>query len=160
MASVLPLAIAGSHRFYDTLTNFLGLISYWAGAFVAIILIEHFVFRRHFFPRQLSSAEPPSTETPAPSRAFASYPVPSPSPEKDGYVTEREWRKLLPSGIPAIVAGLLSVALIVPTMDQVLYTGPIAAMGTGDIGFEMAFAVAGIGYLVLRWMEVRIRGGL
>lgn len=43
----MALAIVGSHRFYATLTNFLGLIGYWAGAYGAIILIEHFVFRRN-----------------------------------------------------------------------------------------------------------------
>jgi len=46
-AIIIPLSIAGSHRFYDTILNFLGLISYWAGAFSAIILVEHFVFRHN-----------------------------------------------------------------------------------------------------------------
>jgi len=46
-AVVVPLAIAGSHRFYNTLTNFLGLIGYWFSAFGAIILLEHFLFRRN-----------------------------------------------------------------------------------------------------------------
>ena len=44
--SVLPLAIVGSHRFYDALINFLSLIGYWASAFLAVILVEHFVFRK------------------------------------------------------------------------------------------------------------------
>ncbi|KAF7969611.1 hypothetical protein HWV62_26857 [Athelia sp. TMB] len=48
-AVVMALAIVGSHRFYATLTNFLGLIGYWASAYGAIILIEHFVFRRNNF---------------------------------------------------------------------------------------------------------------
>jgi purine-cytosine permease-like protein len=42
---VVPLAIAGSHRFYNTLINFLGLIGYWFSAFGAIILVEHILFR-------------------------------------------------------------------------------------------------------------------
>jgi purine-cytosine permease-like protein len=46
---VVPLAIAGSHKFYNTLTDFLGLIGYWASAFGAIILVEHFLFRRNDF---------------------------------------------------------------------------------------------------------------
>lgn len=39
----------GSHRFYDTLTNFLGVISYWASAFAAIVVVEHAVIRRGDF---------------------------------------------------------------------------------------------------------------
>ena len=46
---MLPLSIAGSHKFYDTLTNFLGLIGYWCSAFIGVILVEHFVFRKGDF---------------------------------------------------------------------------------------------------------------
>ncbi|KAF8991744.1 cytosine-purine permease, partial [Cyathus striatus] len=45
-AIVVPLAIAGAHRFYDAIVNFLGLLGYWTSPYVAIILIEHFIFRR------------------------------------------------------------------------------------------------------------------
>ncbi|KAI5891667.1 uncharacterized protein SCHCODRAFT_02629744 [Schizophyllum commune H4-8] len=45
-AIVIPLAIVGAHSFYDTLTNFLSLIGYWAGAFIAVILVEHWFFRK------------------------------------------------------------------------------------------------------------------
>lgn len=47
--SVVALAIAGQHRFYDTLVNFLGLLGYWAAAYVMIILLEHLYFRRGKF---------------------------------------------------------------------------------------------------------------
>ncbi|KAF5318815.1 hypothetical protein D9619_010747 [Psilocybe cf. subviscida] len=46
-AIVVPLSIAGAHRFYDTLVNFLGLIGYWASAYVAILIIEHVYFRKN-----------------------------------------------------------------------------------------------------------------
>ena len=36
----------GAHRFYDTLTNFLGLIGYWASAFAAVVLTEHVLIRQ------------------------------------------------------------------------------------------------------------------
>jgi len=65
----------------------------------------------------------------------------------------------LPSGIPAIVASALSFALVVPGMEQVWYTGPIAKT-TGDIGFELAFVVTGIFYVPLRWLEIKKRGHL
>ncbi|EDR02133.1 cytosine-purine permease [Laccaria bicolor S238N-H82] len=44
-AIVIPISIVGAHRFYDTITNFLGLIGYWASAFIAIIILEHLVIR-------------------------------------------------------------------------------------------------------------------
>ncbi|KAK1229624.1 hypothetical protein PQX77_007317 [Marasmius sp. AFHP31] len=48
-AIVLPLAIAGAHRFYDTLTNFLSLIGYWASAYIAVVVVEHVLFRQRDF---------------------------------------------------------------------------------------------------------------
>lgn len=122
--SVMALAIVGSHRFYATLTNFLGLIGYWASAYGAIILVEHFVFRRN---------------------NFASYDI-----------SQWDQPRRLPTGIAAIAAGVMSIGLIVPCMDQVWFVGPIAAH-TGDIGFEVAFAISGIAYVPFRWLEIRIR---
>ena len=61
--------------------------------------------------------------------------------------------------MPALAAGLLSVALIVPSMEQVWYTGPIAKY-TGDIGFEVAFAVSALLYWPLRTLELRHGGRL
>jgi len=46
-AILIPLSIVGAHRFYDALTNFLGLISYWGSAYGAIVLIEHLLFRHN-----------------------------------------------------------------------------------------------------------------
>ncbi|KAJ7090589.1 permease for cytosine/purines, uracil, thiamine, allantoin-domain-containing protein [Mycena crocata] len=43
---VIPLSIVGAHSFYTTLSNFLGLIGYWASAYIAIVLEEHFIFRK------------------------------------------------------------------------------------------------------------------
>lgn len=37
----------GATHFYNALTDFLGLISYWASAFAAIVLVEHLVFRKN-----------------------------------------------------------------------------------------------------------------
>ncbi|KAF7318933.1 NCS cytosine-purine permease [Mycena chlorophos] len=45
-AIVIPLSIVGAHSFYTTLSNFLGLIGYWAAAFIAIVIEEHFIFRK------------------------------------------------------------------------------------------------------------------
>jgi purine-cytosine permease-like protein len=68
-------------------------------------------------------------------------------------------RKELPTGIPALAAGIMSFGLVVPSMAQIWYTGPIAEK-TGDIGFEMAFAVSAILYVPFRALEIRLRGKL
>lgn len=65
----------------------------------------------------------------------------------------------LPSGIPALVASILSFGLVIPGMAEIWYTGPIAEK-SGDIGFEMAFALTGVFYLPLRWIEIKWRGHL
>ncbi|PCH44946.1 hypothetical protein WOLCODRAFT_139341 [Wolfiporia cocos MD-104 SS10] len=48
-AIIIPLSIVGQHKFYDALSNFLGLIGYWASAFGAVVLMEHLVVRRGDF---------------------------------------------------------------------------------------------------------------
>ncbi|KAI9063521.1 cytosine-purine permease [Trametes sanguinea] len=123
-AILIPVSIVGAHKFYDTLTNFLGLIGYWASAFGAIVLVEHLLIRRG---------------------DFASYDL-------------RYWKdpRRLPTGLAALGACALSCALIVPSIDQVWFVGPIAAR-TGDIGFELAFFSAGVFYIPLRYIELRFR---
>lgn len=65
----------------------------------------------------------------------------------------------LPSGIAAITAGVGSFALVIPCMAATWYTGPIAEH-TGDIGFEVAFVLAGLLYFPLRTLEIKIQGRL
>ncbi|KIM36651.1 hypothetical protein M413DRAFT_77860 [Hebeloma cylindrosporum] len=48
-AILLPLAIIGAKKFYSTLVDTLSVIGYWSTAFAAIVLTEHFVFRRSSF---------------------------------------------------------------------------------------------------------------
>lgn len=117
------MSIVGSHRFYDTLTNFTGLIGYWASSFGAIILVEHFLFHRG---------------------DFASYDL-------------QIWNnpRHLPMGIAALGAGIGSVALIVPSINQVWFVGPIGKV-TGDIGFEVAFFLSGVLYVPFRWIEIKL----
>ncbi|TFY67151.1 hypothetical protein EVG20_g4038 [Dentipellis fragilis] len=122
-AIIIPLSIVGQHKFYATLSNFLGLIGYWATAWIAALLLEHFVFRHGDFA--------------------GSYDV-------------RVWNKprRLPLGAAALGACALSFGLVVPCMDQVWFVGPIAKH-TGDIGFEVAFAVTLMLYVPFRWAERR-----
>lgn len=65
--------------------------------------------------------------------------------------------KALPTGLAALGASALSFALVIPSMAQVWYTGPIAKH-TGDIGFEMTFAVTALLYVPFRYLEIRLLG--
>ncbi|KAI0305268.1 NCS cytosine-purine permease [Multifurca ochricompacta] len=124
-AVILPLSIVGQHKFYATLSNFLGLIGYWAGAWVSALIVEHLYFRKGDFMLYDTQY----------------WNVPS----------------KLPLGAAALGASTLSFALVIPSMDQVWYTGPIARK-TGDIGFEVAIAVTALLYVPLRHIEKRWRG--
>ncbi|KAG1722635.1 permease for cytosine/purines, uracil, thiamine, allantoin-domain-containing protein [Suillus paluster] len=59
----------------------------------------------------------------------------------------------LPWGAAAITACVLSFALIIPCMNQVWFQGPIG-ITSGDVGFEVAFPLAGILYFPLRMLEL------
>ncbi|KAF2818557.1 hypothetical protein CC86DRAFT_375758 [Ophiobolus disseminans] len=76
------------------------------------------------------------------------------------YVKDEEawddWRKL-PLGFAAIGAGVLCLGFLVPGMAQIWYTGPIGEK-TGDIGFEVAFAVSALTYVPLRFLERKVCG--
>ncbi|RKK82570.1 hypothetical protein BFJ69_g3147 [Fusarium oxysporum] len=63
----------------------------------------------------------------------------------------------LPTGLAAIGASLVSIGLVVPSMDTPWFTGPIGER-IGDLGFESAFVVTGIAYYPLRTLEVRLMG--
>ncbi|KAK0728372.1 permease for cytosine/purines, uracil, thiamine, allantoin-domain-containing protein [Lasiosphaeria miniovina] len=65
--------------------------------------------------------------------------------------------RLLPWGAAALAAAALSFALVIPAMDQTWYHGPIAST-TGDIGFELAFAVSAALYVPLRFLEKKFVG--
>ncbi|KAG6812526.1 hypothetical protein H0H92_002417 [Tricholoma furcatifolium] len=123
-AIVIPVAVVGSTKFYDALTNFLGIIGYWASSFAGIILMEHHVFRKN---------NPQNYDV-------------------------RDWNvpRRLPSGLAAVAAMIMSFGLVVPCMNQAWYVGPIAKT-TGDLGFEVAFALSVVLYIPLRAFEVRLR---
>lgn len=63
----------------------------------------------------------------------------------------------LPLGVAAICSGLIGFGLVVPCMDEVWYQGPIAKH-TGDLGFEVAFALSAVAYVPLRLLEKRLSG--
>lgn len=93
-------------------------------------MTEHFVFKRGF-----SGYDPKLYDTP----------------------------KALPPGIAAGAAFGCGVVGFVMGMSQVWYVGPIAInIGEkpfgGDIGFELGFSFAAVGYLICRPIEKRLLG--
>lgn len=122
-AILIPIAIVGATKFYATLVDIIGGVGYWCTAFAAIILCEHFVFRRHDFQK---------------------------------YNIE-DWDKpsQLPLGVAATLAFVGAFGIIVPSISQPWYIGPIADAGTGDIALLTGFSVSGVLYFILRPLERR-----
>lgn len=46
-AVMIPVAIVGAKRFFTALESFLGVVGFWSAGFVAILVVEHFVFRKN-----------------------------------------------------------------------------------------------------------------
>ncbi|KAH7918074.1 cytosine-purine permease [Leucogyrophana mollusca] len=120
---LVPVAIVGAKKFYTVFVDIINVIGYWTAAFVAIVLVEHVLFRDASF-----------TET--------AYPITS-------WATPSR----LPSGLPAILAFVCGCGALVPFMSQAFYVGPVARMGTGDVGVFVGIVVAGMVYAVLRGSE-------
>lgn len=67
-----------------------------------------------------------------------------------------DWRRL-PLGIAALAAAICSLGIIVTSMEQAWYTGPIAAHA-GDLGFELGFVVCCLLYVPFRLVERHLSG--
>ncbi|KAL4876527.1 permease for cytosine/purines, uracil, thiamine, allantoin-domain-containing protein [Aspergillus karnatakaensis] len=143
-AILIPVSVEAAKSFFTNLENFLYVIAYWSAAFVAVVLVEHFLFRGGDCNSYTSSSRSSGVDVDADAEAEAE---------------SGSWNnpKHLPSGLAAVGAMALSFGLIVPCMGQVWFTGPIAQT-TGDIGFEVALVLAGLLYVPLRMGEKRIRG--
>ena len=149
LASLIPLAIIGAKSFYTVLVAILSeslslqpdglylsvhhlpnispkpdVIGYWSTIFAAIVLTEHFLFRKNSF---------------------------------DSYRIE-DWDKpsKLPIGIAALLSFLGGFGIVIPSMSQVWYTGPIAKAGTGDIGLLTGAVVGATLYAILRALEKKV----
>ncbi|KAH7160797.1 permease for cytosine/purines, uracil, thiamine, allantoin-domain-containing protein [Dactylonectria macrodidyma] len=67
-----------------------------------------------------------------------------------------KWRRL-PPGFAAIGASLVSLVVVIPSMNTTWYTGPIGEH-IGDVGFEVAFVVTALAYYPLRSLEIKWSG--
>ncbi|PIL29169.1 transporter [Ganoderma sinense ZZ0214-1] len=121
---VIPIAILGAGHFYETFETILTLIGYWNAPFCAIVLTEHFLFRR----------------------SFSAYDVP--------HAWDSPNHPNLPRPYPALCALAASIVLIVLCMEQKWWTGPVAKHGTGDLGMLLGFVVSVPVYAGARWAEL------
>ncbi|KAJ1019080.1 hypothetical protein NDA18_006230 [Ustilago nuda] len=71
----------------------------------------------------------------------------------------RDWNqwKRLPPGLAALGACCVSLAVVVPSISQVWFTGPIAKRG-GDLGFETGLVASVVVYVPLRLLEKKVFG--
>lgn len=95
-AIVIGVAIKAASSFFTNLENFLGLIGYWAAAFIGVVVTDHVWFR---------------------GRNFGAY-------TEDEALWDDGSR--LPMGWAAMGASIGCLGLVVPCMYQIWFTGPIA----------------------------------
>ncbi|POY75118.1 hypothetical protein BMF94_1748 [Rhodotorula taiwanensis] len=130
-AIYLPIAIAAAAHFAAALSNFLGLLGYWSSIFVAILLVEHLLFRKgRFASYDLSIWDRSSRLPPGLAAITASL-----------------------CGAAFIVVGMDQVWWRGPFAKMV--AGPEATTG-GDIAFETGMAVAAVVFVPARWLEKRV----
>ncbi|KAF9813398.1 hypothetical protein IEO21_05632 [Rhodonia placenta] len=121
---LIPVAIVGSSRFYATFVDILGFIGYWNAPFCAIVLAEHFVFRKN---------------------RWSSYHVLDAWNKPD--------HPNLARGYAAVFTFVAAIGVIVMCMDQAWWVGPIARAGTGDIGMLCGFTLSIPLFVCARWLE-------
>lgn len=102
-----------------------GLIGYWLGPYVGIVLAEHLVFRR----------------------TWSNYDTHASWDKREHPNLARGWA--------AIVTFLTSVVPIVLCMEQTWWTGPVAAAGTGDIAMIASFVYSFAVFTLTRSLELR-----
>ena len=101
------------------------LIGYWIAPFCAIAMTEHFLFRRSY----------------------------------TAYAVHAAWDDArhpnLPRAWPSLCALAVSIVFIVLCMQQEWWTGPVAQLGTGDLGMILGFVVSALVYAAARALERR-----
>ncbi|CCM05633.1 uncharacterized protein FIBRA_07862 [Fibroporia radiculosa] len=125
-AIIIPVAIVGSNTFYSIFSNILGFIGYWLAPFCAIILTEHFVFRKN---------------------RWASYDI------LDAW--DKPHHRNLPRSWASVFTFLTTIGFIVLCIQKQWWTGPIARAGTGDVGMLFGFCFSVLVFLCARWLEKR-----
>ncbi|KAE9973718.1 hypothetical protein BLS_003462 [Venturia inaequalis] len=141
-------ALAGREHLAEIFTNFLALMGYFVCIFIAIVIEEHFIFRRFFEKLYRNAAGRQGDEV------YEEEEI-----SDQGFLWST-WNKqsALPLGIAALIAFLVGWAGAILCMAQVWYVGPIAKL-VGDYGADMgnyvSFTWAGLVFAPLRYLELR-----
>ncbi|ORY29635.1 permease for cytosine/purines, uracil, thiamine, allantoin-domain-containing protein [Naematelia encephala] len=130
-AIYLPLSIVGANHFADTLEDFLSVLGYWLAIFVAVVLEEHFIFRKGKF-ENYNAAEAWNRKELLP-HGFAAVVA-------------------FCFGVAGAVLGMAQVWYIGPVGAAV---GGSADPYGGDIGFELSFAFTAVTFPPLRYLELK-----
>lgn len=101
-----------------------GFIGYWLAPFCAIVLTEHFIFRKN---------------------QWSSYNILE--------AWDHPRHSNLPRSYAAVFTFAATIGFIVLCMQKQWWTGPIARRGTGDVGMLLGFIVGVLLYLCARWAE-------
>jgi purine-cytosine permease-like protein len=140
----MVLAIMGKHKLYATLTDFLAITGYWTGDShdcdsaagheynVSLGSWVSVVVVEHLYFRQGD---------------FTRYDL-------------RHWNvpSRLPLGGAALGASFLALSLVIPSIDQAWYAGPIGRK-TGDLGLEFALVmITAVLYIPLCVLEKGWKG--
>lgn len=124
----LAIAIPGYYEFEQVMDNFMNMIGYYLAIYQSIFLSEHFVWNKNNYEYE-----------------YWRY--------KD--------RKAYPIGIAGTFGFCCGVAGVVVGMNQVWYLGPIGKLigeHGGDIGSELGFGFAFVGYNLVRPLELKYIG--
>ncbi|KAK9473805.1 permease for cytosine/purines, uracil, thiamine, allantoin-domain-containing protein [Dipodascopsis tothii] len=115
------IAIPTYYSFEEYMEDFLDIMSYWVALYLAIQLVEHYLFRKG---------------------SMANY-------DLDVY----DQADQLPPSAATVFAVACGVAGCVTGMSQTWYTGKLAKLAGGDIGLELCFGFAIIGFTGARALE-------
>lgn len=137
LIAVVLLSLVGRDKLLVFLQNFLGLLGCWVTSFVAVMVMEHYVFRKGW--RSGIGCE-----------------------EYDLEVWDT--RQKMPVGIGGGLGFAAGIVGGVLGMSSTWYTGVVARLigdgqdGSphGDVGFEMAFLCAAVVFVPARWVERRV----
>ncbi|GAA5991900.1 hypothetical protein JCM10908_002262 [Rhodotorula pacifica] len=130
----LVVAIVGREHFSEILSNFSAILAYYTAILSAIVFIEVLWFRRKNGPL---------------------------GGDKTNWDESTNFKKL-PPGLACVASIACSIPLIVLSMAETWYTGPIALAISkpygGDLGFEVAAGMSTITYFLFRHLEIRYFG--
>jgi NCS1 nucleoside transporter family len=124
----LALAIPAYFHFAEVITDFMDLIGYWLAFYSAIIVSEHFIYRKN----KLSNYNPDDYE------------------DKNRLPIGIAAMFAICCGIAGAVVGMSQVWYVGVLAKKI--GNPIFG---GDIGFELAFGFAFTGYNLIRWYELK-----